>query len=243
MNNVYARRGFAFLLSLTLVFGSVSCKKETDSVGPSQPADGPGSEQPSARPGKVYPVGTPLGQATTSTIGPAGGTLISADERLTITVPAGAVETSQPFGIQPITSTGPQALGNGFRLSPHGVVFKKPVTIRVRYNADNLNGTVAEALALAYQSSTGVWRLAASSRVDTDGQTVSVETTHFSDWAVLERAFLAPAVSYVKPGGNIGLEVRLLDTELVIAALSTTPTYLNRLSRPLRPLTTVAGNW
>src|SRR4028119_1770284 len=105
MNKDYTRRGFAFLLSLTLIFGSISCKKETDVVGPSQPTDGQGSEKPTSRPGKVCPVGTLLGQATTTTIGPAGGTLTSDDERLTITVPAGAVETNQAFSIQPITST------------------------------------------------------------------------------------------------------------------------------------------
>jgi hypothetical protein len=217
MNKVYA-----FLFGLVLTTLSISCKKEIDLVTPTQSTDGPVAEQPQTRPGKVCPVGTILGQAATTTIGPSGGTLISPDERLTISVPAGAVEASQTFSIQPITSTGPQSLGNGFRLSPHGTTFKKPVTISVRYDPDNLDGTVAEALALAYQSDKGVWRLAAKGKVDTTTHTVSVETTHFSDWAVLERAFLAPSIGFVKPGDDLGLEVRLLATELVLPLVNDT---------------------
>ncbi|MBO0930263.1 hypothetical protein [Fibrella aquatilis] len=209
MNKVYA-----FLLSLALTAGSIACKHDADPVTPDTPGNTP--DQPQTRPGKVCPVGTLLGEATTTTIGPAGGKLVSADERLTINVPAGAVETNQAFSVQPITSTGPQALGTGFRLAPHGVTFKKPITITVRYDPNHLDGTVAEALALAYQTDKGVWRLAAKGRVDTTAHTVSVETTHFSDWAVLERALLAPGVGFVKLGGNMGLEVRVLSTNLVV---------------------------
>ncbi|MBO0935855.1 hypothetical protein J2I47_04780 [Fibrella sp. HMF5335] len=212
MNKLYA-----LLLSLTLTALSVGCKHDTDVVDPGGPSV---PEQPQARPGKVYPVGTLLGEAATTTIGPAGGKLTSADERLTITVPAGAVETSQSFSVQPITSTGPQALGNGFRLAPHGTTFKKPVTISVRYNPESLDGTVAEALALAYQTDKGIWRLAAKGKVDTAAHTVSVETTHFSDWALLERALLIPSVGFVKPGDNMGLEVLVLTKDIAIPLLT-----------------------
>lgn len=217
MKKLFVRRLFAFILGLVVAAGLVSCKNE---IEPSP--DGEGTGQPQERPGKVCPVGVRLGEAITTTIGPAGGMLASPDERLTIRVPAGAVEASQTFSMQPITGTGPQALGNAFRFEPHGVVFKKPVTITVRYNPDNLEGTIAEALALAYQGGNGVWRLAAGSKVDTVAHTVSVETTHFSDWAVLQRALLAPSVGFVKPGGNLGLEVRLLDDNLLVPMVNDT---------------------
>lgn len=209
MNKVYL-----FLIMLSLTTGTMSCKKDIDVVTPSQPGKTP--EQPPSRPGKVYPVGSPLATVTTTSIGPLGGTLTTADQRLTITVPAGAVETSQSFGIQPIGSTGPQSLGHAFRLFPHSTTFKKPVTISVRYNPATLAGTVAEALAMAYQNDEGIWVLAAKGKVDTMAHTVSVETTHFSDWAVLQRAALHPEVGFVKPGGNLGLEVRVLTDEVVV---------------------------
>ena len=94
MNMDYVQRGFAFPFSLTLITGSISCKKETDALTPTPPTGGQGTDKPNSRPGKVCPVGTLPGQATTTTIGPAGGTLTSTDERLTITVPAKTSQTS-----------------------------------------------------------------------------------------------------------------------------------------------------
>ncbi|CCG99625.1 hypothetical protein FAES_1615 [Fibrella aestuarina BUZ 2] len=222
---------YALLFGLLLTALSVGCKKEADVVAPDVPNV---PEQPQTRPGKVCPVGTLLGEATTATIGPAGGNLTSPDERLTINVPAGAVERSQAFSAQPITNTGPQGLGTGFRLAPHGITFKKPVTIRVRYDPETLDGTVAEALALAYQSDKGIWRLAAKSKVDTVTHTVSVETTHFSDWALLERALLTPNVGFVKPGDNLRLEVSLLD-----AAVTIPPVQDTDVPEPFEPLSSV----
>lgn len=202
---------FSTLLFLVFIMLLSACKKNLSEA-----------PQPQERTGKVCPVGVPSGQAITKPIGLTGGILTSSDERLTINVPAGAVESNQTFSIQPITGTGPHTLGNAFRLEPHGLVFKKPVTITFRYNPDNLEGTIAEALALAYQGKNGVWRLAAGSKVDTAAHTVSVETTHFSDWAVLQRALLTPTVGFVKPGGNLGLEVRLLNDDLLVPIASDT---------------------
>lgn len=213
MKKHYEGRVFAILLSGVLAATLVACEED-------QPGSPTGGAE--VRPGKVCPVGTKWGEAATATIGPAGGTLTSSDERLTIRVPAGAVETNQAFSIQPITGTAPQALGHGFRLEPHGVTFKKPVIITVHYGSGHLEGTLSEALALAYQTDKGVWRLAAGSKVDTAAHTVSVETTHFSDWAVLQRALLVPSVGFVKPGESLGLEVRLLDDDLVVPLVNDT---------------------
>ena len=212
--NTFTRRGFAFLLSLVLTAGALSCTKDPDLVTPD--ASGPTTpvETPTTRTGKICPVGTPIGAVTTQTIGPAGGKLVADEAGITLSVPAGAVESAQTFSVQPIENTGPQALGPGFRLLPHGTTFKKPVTITVRYNPESLSGTIPEALALAYQNSQGVWMLAAMGRVDTTAHTVSVETTHFSDWNLLQRAVLTPKVSFVKPGGNLILTVSVLVNDI-----------------------------
>src|SRR5216684_9417787 len=49
-------------------------------------------------------VGTPVGDKVTKDIGPAGGTLVSPDGRLTLTVPPNALTETLPFAIQPITN-------------------------------------------------------------------------------------------------------------------------------------------
>src|SRR2546430_16944255 len=46
-------------------------------------------------------VGTPLGDKVTKSIGPAGGTLVSPDGRLTLTVPVNALTGTLPFRIPP----------------------------------------------------------------------------------------------------------------------------------------------
>ncbi|MBD2704035.1 hypothetical protein IC229_25545 [Spirosoma sp. BT702] len=213
-NTYQSLRSASLLFGLLILLSLASCKKTIDVVTLGQPGNVPTQNQ--NRPGQVYPVGKTLETPITTTIGPAGGMLTSADKRLTINVPAGAVETAQQFSIQPISSTGPQSLGNAFRLSPHGVTFKKPVTLRVTYDPATLSGTVAEVLALAYQNEKGIWMLAAKGKVDTVAHTVSVETTHFSDWAILERAKLLPEIGFVKPGEKLGLEVMVLDDNLLV---------------------------
>ncbi|XWW45066.1 hypothetical protein JYG30_20360 [Fibrella sp. USSR17] len=208
---------YALLLSLTLTTLSVSCKVATDTLTPEGPIDVPTNEDP--RPGKVCPVGTPLGDDTFvgTTIGPAGGKLTSTDLGLTINVPAGAVESTQTFSAEAITNTVPQGLGVGFRLAPHGITFKKPVTISVRYNPKNLSGTFPQALVMAYQSDKGIWRIPSTKRwVDTTAHTVNIETTHFSDWAVMQRVVLVPATTALKPGASVILHARGFPDELDI---------------------------
>jgi hypothetical protein len=62
-------------------------------------------------------VGTsPLATQVTKDIGPEGGTLTSADGKLTITVPKGAVARNTRFSIQPITSENDMGVGGGYRL-------------------------------------------------------------------------------------------------------------------------------
>jgi len=73
-----------------------SCQKD-----PSEPA------QPGAQ--SAYEHGAPTGPATTKTIGTEGGTLATADGRVTLTIPAGAVSKATEFSIQPVENTLPTA--------------------------------------------------------------------------------------------------------------------------------------
>src|SRR5258708_38269301 len=65
-------------------------------------------------------VGTPEGKNVTKDIGSAGGTLISPDGRLAITVPQNALTETLPFSISPITNKAESALGLAYRLGPNG---------------------------------------------------------------------------------------------------------------------------
>ncbi|RRB02364.1 hypothetical protein [Larkinella rosea] len=200
---------FAFILSLTLIVSAVSCKHDTDLMTPEESGgsrvDPPTTPQPE---GVITPVGTPEGEAITALIGPAGGTLESKDRRVRVVIPAGALASSQSISVQPITNNCPSGAGQAFRLTPHGITFAKPASITFQYDESDVLGSAPEALRIAFQTDKGSWKSPARRSLDTTARTLSVETTHFSDWTFFKNIELDPGLGVVNPGGSINLKVR-----------------------------------
>lgn len=127
--------------------------------------------------------GVAKGTPVTKQIGTAGGELESDDGKIKIVVPQGAVQQNTAFSIQPITNT----LHDGdedrtaYRLLPEGTTFAKPVQLVFNYDEDDLNGTVEDFMTVAWQRPEGSWKVEPC-RLDKQHQTLTVETTHFSDW-------------------------------------------------------------
>lgn len=95
--------GIAFILSLSLFATAVSCKKEANLIEPDQPGnEQPIPSTPTGSAGAVTPVATPEGTIVTATVGPAGGTIESADKRIRVAVPAGTLTASQTISVQPL---------------------------------------------------------------------------------------------------------------------------------------------
>ena len=158
---------------------------------------------PSAPEPLVTATGTATGDATEVTIGADGGVLSVG--ALTLTVPAGAFDQDTLVSATPISSTAPGARGQAFRLAPEGTTFGAPVTLTFAYDEGELEGTSSEALWVAFQHSSGVWAIPADLTMDTAGHTVSVETTHFSDWSMVAGAQLRPPSATVKTKGTVEL--------------------------------------
>lgn len=156
----------------------------------------------------VTPKGEPIGAPTTVDIGALGGTLASADGRLSVEVPAGALEETIAITVLPVSSWAPGGNGEGYRLSPSGVEFLKPVTLRFKYDDDDLAGSFSEALVAATQLEDGTWRALTDVTLDMGARTVAVETTHFSDWSLSKQLVLLPAVAEVSPGDSLQLELQ-----------------------------------
>ncbi|RCR68636.1 hypothetical protein [Larkinella punicea] len=199
-------RLFIYFLSLALT--AVSCKHDTDKIRP----DGPGNTQPEPPPSipleeAVTPVGTPEGNIITATIGPAGGTVASEDQRIRVVIPAGALSSPQTISVQPLTNTCPSGTGQAFRLTPHGLTFAKPATIAFHYDENDLQGTAQEALRIAYQADNGSWKSPGRRSLDTTARLLSVQTTHFSDWTFFKNITMEPVSAVVEPGGTIDLKV------------------------------------
>ncbi len=201
------RKGRLLLLAgLLLALCTSACQKDDDhTVQPDPPA---------ARSGHPTAVGTPAGDAVTKEIGPDGGTLATADGKISVQIPGGALATAQTIGIQPITSTNPSGKSKAYRLTPHGVKFNQPVNITFRFGAADLGRNLPEALGIAYQDDKGVWQSLGGPRLDKAAGTLTVATTHFSDWSIFERFWLDPWEARVDLKGSVVIHVMTSDLDL-----------------------------
>jgi hypothetical protein len=189
-----------FTTITALVLGLAACKKEADSVTPGQPGN--------AHRGTVETVGRSLGAGVKKQIGPEGGSLQSADGSVRITVPAGALTALTEVGIEPITNTCNGGIGNGWRLTPHGKAFAKPVQLTLDYTAVKDSVTFANALGLAYQDSNGIWQFIGATAINANAHTLTMQTNHFSDWTLLQWLTLWPIHETLHEGGQVTLEAR-----------------------------------
>ena len=157
----------------------------------------------------ITAMGTPVGTASNATIGTTGGTLQSADGKLTVIIPTGALSSSTTISIQPISNEGPLGVGFGYRLQPEGINFSKPVTLKFHYDEQLLKGIPADFLWIVTQTSSGSWNALLKSVVDPDTKTVTIETTHFSDWALgrFIDLSLTPSASTIQKGQSVELRV------------------------------------
>lgn len=127
---------------------------------------------------------TPPSSGSTTTVGKAGGT-ISASAGATITIPAGALTDNVQF--QVTTLPDPVSLSSSFGISPFvggidvkpdGVVFSKPVTVKIPIGEKMLPG-LKKAI-FTYDQTTKKWtELPFEATVDDTGMFVTAEVTHF----------------------------------------------------------------
>jgi hypothetical protein len=198
------------LVGLALTFLIASCDPKNESVT-AEPDGTPGEVT-----GAVTPVGTSEGTAVTANIGPAGGTIQSTDQRIRITIPAGALPTEQTISVQPLSNRCPSGTGQAFRLLPHGQIFTKPVTVTFKYTETDVNGSLPQAVSIAYQNDKGVWQSPSVKRLDTTARSVSVQSTHFSDWGLFQKMYISPGNSFLNPGGNLRLVAfQIRESELI----------------------------
>jgi hypothetical protein len=167
---------------------------------------GAGQPKPQPEP-QPTPVGTAVGSPVTAVIGAAGGSLALPDGSVKIEIPAGALAKDETVGIQEITNTAPGRAGKAFRLTPEGTKFAKPVRLTLAYTDKETVGSAPQLLSIAYQDAKGVWQMYRKPTLDTAAKTVTVETTHFSDWSKVEGAQLLPHEAKVKVGQTVQLKI------------------------------------
>ncbi|WP_028604761.1 hypothetical protein [Ottowia thiooxydans] len=178
----------------------------TPAPGPSPapaptPAPAPGTPLPA-----VTPVGAAQGTPTSASLNSAGGTVSSADGRLSLVVPEGALAALTTLTIQPISNGAPGRVGTGYRLMPEGVTFTKPVQLRFTYADVDTVGSSASALGVGVQQKDGTWQWQ-DGTLDTAAKTVTTTTTHFSDWSLVKGYQLRPGSASVKTGASLALRL------------------------------------
>lgn len=152
-------------------------------------------------------VGAPTGDAVSAGMGPNGGTISSADGRLTLTVPKGAIAETITFSIQPITNKAGGGIGSAYRLEPRGRTFATPLEMTIRYDDADIEGSTVEALAMAYQDEQRAWHLANVTRTDESAKTITLSATHFSDWAFLAKVHISPQKATLRVGKSLNMEI------------------------------------
>ena len=152
-------------------------------------------------------VGAPEGNKVTKDIGPLGGSITSPDGRLTLTIPQNALAETIEFAIQPVTNKFGVGLGLAYRLDPDGKTFTTPLEISVHYDDHDLEGTFPEALSLAYQDKEGAWHMQKLIKLDKDKKTITVSSTHFSNWSLFPSRTISPAKASLHVGESVDILV------------------------------------
>ena len=189
------------LLWSAIAITSAACGSSNSTSGP---VDAPPSEVAEIA---FTPPGTPVGPASATMVPVTGGVVTSADQRLAIEVPAGALTAAQNITIQPISNGSPGGKGLAYRLGPEGQTFSSPVKVTFRYDDSDIAGSEPLALKIAYQDKLGRWNAITEVVRDEAAKTITVQAKHFSDWSLLGGWQLRPPTSVVSLGKAVDLTV------------------------------------
>jgi hypothetical protein len=168
------------LLMLSLCLGFTACEKK-EVITPGKEVV-PGTGVPFE--GEPTPVGTPTGDKVSQSIGVGGGVIRTADGKLSLTIPAGALSQPTTISLQPIENKAFLGIGSAYEFSPDGLKFAKPAQLTVKYEAGSLGGTSPEAIGIAFQDAKHAWQ-GKPAKVNSGEGTFTASVPHFSSWAFL----------------------------------------------------------
>jgi hypothetical protein len=134
-------------------------------------------------------------------IGPEGGVISDASGTLTLSIPAGALQTVELISIRPFEDAPAGALGSAFEILPTGLHFDLPATLVYAYAGAAIGDASESELSLGLATDSAWAEL--SSTVDTGEKSVTAALAHLSVYGLIVRSALtAPAGP---PGGGCQL--------------------------------------
>lgn len=120
----------------------------------------------------VTPAGTPQGDAESQTLGATGGSVASADGRITLQVPAGALAADTAVTTQAVGNTAPDGMGAALHVRLAAAP-TAALTVRVRWDA--AQDAQADGLRIGLQRPDGSWLSLPLSAVDRGTRTLQAE--------------------------------------------------------------------
>lgn len=124
-------------------------------------------------------------------VGPRGGTVVSADGRFSVEIRPGALEDDVEIAIEEVAcgAMGVDALGPCYEVTPAGVGFLSPakVTFELDLDGEMQNGVPARDLALIVAHGQE-WNVLADRVIDLDDATLSASAIYLSSFAIVRMA-------------------------------------------------------
>ena len=145
--------------------------------------------------------------ATSKEIDEAGGALVGSDGVINLNIPVGALAANTTVSIKESSEVSPtNGIGKIYTLTPEGTQFAKPVKLSFKYTDKDALSTSPSAMAIAFKKSDNTWQIMPTLDLDIATNTVTTETTHFSEWTLLE----IPTISSFTPtSGIVGTQVTI----------------------------------
>lgn len=135
-------------------------------------------------------LGKPDGQVSAKRIGPAGGTIVSADKKLELIFPPGALVTDLDISIQPVTNPIENGSGKAYQFEPSGTRFRKPVQLIFHYTEEEAQTCPPELMGLAMQDQNGKWSLTEYEDWDSLSKTLKGWIHHFSTFSDVKNIWI-----------------------------------------------------
>lgn len=155
------------LFLVTLVF-SAGCGSKGGNDGPSDQGHAGGQQS--------------------NVIGAAGGTVTSADQRVSVEIPPGALSVDTDITITETVGPSNGLVGPAYAFGPSGLAFALPVTLTVSYVSDQVPASLGEANLGLGVLTNGEWHPIDESTTDPSQNQVRAATLHFSVFGVIGRA-------------------------------------------------------
>ncbi|QHT69857.1 hypothetical protein GXP67_26025 [Rhodocytophaga rosea] len=197
------KKAFVFLICIASFW---ACKKD-DQPNPVNPGKDPEPQPPTEI---VTEIGAPQGTPVSVLIGKEGGSISSADGRIKIDIPAGALAGSTNVSIQPVSNKMFNGIGVAYRLTPAGLQLEKSATYTINYTDAEVEGTNPEALRMAYQNTNGAWKFKEDVTVDAAQKKVTGNLKELKDQALFTKYILIPGKASVQINEGVELQVRLV---------------------------------